>query len=291
MTFFIELDHQDSSSQPTPPPPPSPDDGTHVGALLKARRRELGLKYKDVSREIKIKAEYVKAIEDEEFDVLPTPEYLRLFLKTYAEFLGFDIQEIYSVFDTQELPVRKPVPKQPEAPTPAKTVVPEKKTFQMTPLLWVGVGVVLAAFVVVMIIFGRKVQPGERVTTPPITPPAEDSALVAEEEETPQVVPVPPMRLSMTGRDSTWLVVQADGDTVFIGFMGEGDVRAWDADSSFALSLSHYDGVTASINGYDLKPFRQWGGPIRSRPITRQNLEVYLDTTAVETPSEEDAPL
>ncbi len=295
MTFFVELDHQDSSSQPTPPPAPTPDNGAHVGALLKARRRELGLKHKDVTRDIKIKAEYIKAIEDEEFELLPTPEYLRLFLKTYAEYLGFDTQEIYSVFDTQEMPARKPIPRglaqNQEAQTPAKTVIPEKKSFQMTPAIWIGIAVVLALFVAVMIIFGRQISPGERVMSPATTEPAEDSAVVSPEEETPEIVPVPPMQLAMTGLDSTWLVVQADGDTVFIGFMTEGEVRTWNADSGFALSLSHYDGVTASINGYELKPFRTWDGPIRAREITRQNFETYLDTTAVEMSAEEEAPL
>ena len=44
----------------------------------------------DVEAATKIRAKYLRALENEEFDLLPGPTFVRSFLKTYAEHLGLD---------------------------------------------------------------------------------------------------------------------------------------------------------------------------------------------------------
>ncbi|MBD3298178.1 MAG: hypothetical protein GF341_05955, partial [candidate division Zixibacteria bacterium] len=70
-----------------------------LGTLFVDRRRTLGLKIEEIAEDIKIKAEYLKAIEREEFDQLPTPQYARLFVRAYAERLGFNPSEVYALLD------------------------------------------------------------------------------------------------------------------------------------------------------------------------------------------------
>src|SRR5213595_3378581 len=40
----------------------------------------------------KIRAKYLRALEDEQFDVLPAQTYVKGFLRSYAEYLGLDGQ-------------------------------------------------------------------------------------------------------------------------------------------------------------------------------------------------------
>jgi len=293
MTFFTEINGEDRKKSSVPGPaavPPSPD--VTIGALLKARRLELGLKHKDISKDIKIKPEYIKAIEDEEFDLLPTPEYLRLFLKTYAVHLGFDAQEIYGIYDTQEMPIRKPEKKeaskdiQPLPPPP-----PARANLKTIFLISISAIVVLIVIFALLFGFGRDETGPAESTAPtepaeqaePVETPVVDSIPDTTESRPPSRMPAEPLmsgyRLQMRGIDSTWMVIQADSDTVFIGFFGPGDTRWWNADSSFKFSLTNFTGVEASINGRYLKPFGRWGGPVQAREIGGFNLDRYLDST------------
>ena len=292
MTFFVELNSNDRQPQPPPtgPAPVPPNTGTRVGPLLKARRLELGLKHKDITKEIKIKPEYLKAIEDEEFDLLPTPQYLRLFLRTYALHLGFDIQEIYSIFDTQEMPVKKPEKKEPrlEAPQPSPTPQSGMKAY-----IWAGAAGVVVLFLIVLWLF----SPGKKAPPPSTSTQIGTADSVADTASQPAAVEVPVRPLSwryhlqVRGLDSTWMVIQADSDTVFMGFIEADEVRSWSADSSFKFSLSHFDGVEAKINGCYLKPFRQWRGPVQAREVGGYNLDRYIDSTRLTRQVEDTGPL
>src|SRR4051794_14395532 len=46
----------------------------------------------DVEAQTKIRAKYLRALENEDFGMLPGPTFVKSFLRTYAEFLGLDAQ-------------------------------------------------------------------------------------------------------------------------------------------------------------------------------------------------------
>jgi cytoskeleton protein RodZ len=64
--------------------------GLGVGALLRQRREELGQDIEAVSRQLRIRAIYIKAIEEGRLQDLPGTAYAVGFVRTYADFLGFD---------------------------------------------------------------------------------------------------------------------------------------------------------------------------------------------------------
>ena len=61
-----------------------------LGAEIRARRESLGLSIEQVTAETKIRAKYLKAVEDGDDSAAPAPTYFRAFMKTYANFLGLD---------------------------------------------------------------------------------------------------------------------------------------------------------------------------------------------------------
>jgi cytoskeleton protein RodZ len=63
-----------------------------IGASLRDARLRQGLDFPEVEHGTKIRAKYLRAIEDEEFDVLPSETYVKGFLRSYAEYLGLDGQ-------------------------------------------------------------------------------------------------------------------------------------------------------------------------------------------------------
>jgi hypothetical protein len=63
-----------------------------IGNSLREARVRQGLEYPHIELTTKIRAKYLRALEDEQFGVLPAQPYVKGFLRTYAEFLGLDGQ-------------------------------------------------------------------------------------------------------------------------------------------------------------------------------------------------------
>src|SRR5260221_2620809 len=51
-----------------------------------------GVDFAQAELATKIRGKYLRALEDEQFDVLPSDTYVKGFLRTYAEYLGLDGQ-------------------------------------------------------------------------------------------------------------------------------------------------------------------------------------------------------
>ncbi len=78
-----------------------PDDGTRAvefGASLReirlAHQRELS----DVSEDLRIRQVFLRAMEEGRFDDLPGPAYAVGFVRTYADYLGLDVEEVVRSF-------------------------------------------------------------------------------------------------------------------------------------------------------------------------------------------------
>jgi cytoskeleton protein RodZ len=63
---------------------------TDIGSTLREARMRLKIDISEVETRTKIRAKYLRAIENEEWDLLPGPVYVKSFLKTYSEYLGLD---------------------------------------------------------------------------------------------------------------------------------------------------------------------------------------------------------
>ena len=64
----------------------------NIGDTLREARMRQHLDIADVEAKTKIRAKYLRALENEEFGMLPGPTVVKTFLRTYAEALGLDPQ-------------------------------------------------------------------------------------------------------------------------------------------------------------------------------------------------------
>ena len=65
-------------------------DGLPIGEVLKRTRTRRKVDIRTVEERTKIRIKYLRALENEEWEVLPGPAYAKGFLRTYAQFLGLD---------------------------------------------------------------------------------------------------------------------------------------------------------------------------------------------------------
>jgi len=69
-----------------------------LGRILSETRIARGLTLDEVERDTRIAKRYLEALEREEFGALPAPIYCRAFLRTYAQYLGLDGNEILRLY-------------------------------------------------------------------------------------------------------------------------------------------------------------------------------------------------
>lgn len=115
----------------------------------------------DVEVATKIRAKYLRAIENEEWDLLPGEVYVKSFLRTYGEFLGLDTRQLIDDFKGR---YERP------SDTELRPIVPlgrERERAARGPLLppWALIGFVLVAVVVVLGIVGYESK--QKSPTPP----------------------------------------------------------------------------------------------------------------------------
>jgi len=91
-----------------------------IGSRLREARLRQELDFPELEARTTIRPKYLRALEDERFDILPAPTYIKGFLRSYAEALGLDgqpfvdeynsrftIGDEYAVVRTRRVPVQR----------------------------------------------------------------------------------------------------------------------------------------------------------------------------------------
>ena len=117
-----------------------------VGQSLREARVGRGIELREAEQETKIRAKYLRAMEDEQWELLPGEPYTRGFLVSYAEFLDLDPDPLVAEY-------RRAHPREDDEPTPIPdTMLPRRGLGGARP--WAGaalvVGVIVAAALAVI---------------------------------------------------------------------------------------------------------------------------------------------
>jgi hypothetical protein len=135
-----------------------------IGSSLREQRLRRGLELAQVASETCIRTRYLRALEEERFDLLPGTAYVRGFLRTYASYLDLDEQRFIDAYNERFAPLEElPI-------TPLPAIEPHRLRLQA------AVGVLLAGALVAVLAW-RLIGPREarsHVTMPP--PPVQKRA-------------------------------------------------------------------------------------------------------------------
>jgi cytoskeleton protein RodZ len=126
-----------------------------IGSTLREARIRARIDMSEVETRTKIRARYLRAIENEEWDLLPGPVYAKSFLRTYGDYLGLDSRML-----VEEYKRRYEGPSDHEPSRPVASLARERERERTGgfrgPRLpqWTPVALVLAAIVVVLYLVG-----------------------------------------------------------------------------------------------------------------------------------------
>jgi cytoskeletal protein RodZ len=153
----------------------------------------------EVETRTKIRAKYLRAIENEEWGLLPGDVYVKSFLRTYSEYLGLDSRQL---IDDYKRRYERPSDNELRPITPLGRER-ERHRQPRGPLIppWVLIGVVLVGIVVALYFLGIKGKGGSTTptTTQATTPPARHKATHHRATRTRTVASTVKLQLVPTG--------------------------------------------------------------------------------------------
>jgi cytoskeleton protein RodZ len=212
-----------------------------IGSSLREARLRQGLDFPELEQATKIRAKYLRALEDEQFDLLPAQTYVKGFLRGYAEYLGLDGQLYVDEFNSRYVIEGDEAPARPRRSPPPRTTPRVQSRVVMLTLL--GIALVTALVIVAWTRGNAHKQaiPGLGTTssTGTVTPaPKQHRATVA--------------RLQVTASAaSSWLQVHrgsATGALVFQGTLEQGQRHLFVARRLW-LSAARPEALSARLNG------------------------------------------
>jgi cytoskeleton protein RodZ len=152
-----------------------------IGATLREARMRAKIDINEVETRTKIRAKYLRAIENEEWGLLPGDVYVKSFLRTYADYLGLDSRQLIDEYkrryerpSDQELRQIAPLGRERDrrergsrAPRPPRSPRTPRGAGGSPIPPWAIIGVVLVAIVVALYFVGNHKG---STTTPSSTP-------------------------------------------------------------------------------------------------------------------------
>jgi hypothetical protein len=157
-----------------------------IGATLREARMRARIDISEVEASTKIRAKYLRALENEEWDLLPGPTYVKSFLRTYAESLDLDAKLLVDEYKLRHERLSE-VELQ-----PISAAAPGRERRRQGPLIprWVAIAGIFAALILTLSLLGGD-DPKAPVTPPP---PAQTTRRPAA---TPPPAPAPVRRVRL----------------------------------------------------------------------------------------------
>jgi cytoskeleton protein RodZ len=223
-----------------------------IGNSLREARLRQGLEISRIESETKIRGKYLRALEEEQFDLLPGDTYVKGFLRTYADYLGLDgqlyLDEYSSRFAAAE-----------EIPF-TQSAAPRKRRNRRVESNLVVVALAAIVAVTVLVVVGlsglgsdsdnKTPLPG--TTTGTTTAPADSGAGTADAQ-------APRARLELlAARGSSYVQVRnggVNGKLLWEGTLERGQEQRFTKYRRLWLDMDDPGNVDATLNGAAIEGF------------------------------------
>jgi cytoskeletal protein RodZ len=208
--------------------------GMDIGTTLKELRLSRGIILEEVEQVTHIALRYLRAIEGNDFAMMPGLVYARAYVRKYAEFLGLDPEPLVSAFNQQVAPVYKLEVEADPTPTPPVNTFMRRRNpwgrafwaIAIIVLVVIG-GLILTNILLPAVKPSGSPTPGPTspgtVTVSPTQmpiPTGSPSATVSPAAPFPSPSPIPASKeveVRVTAKESGHILVEADGRTQFDG--------------------------------------------------------------------------
>jgi cytoskeletal protein RodZ len=228
-----------------------------IGSTLREARVRRSLTLQQIEEDTKIRVKYVQAMENEDFDIMPGPTYVKGFLRTYSEYLGLDPEVIIGEYRSREGRTSSRVH---EEPFGGVSTLGRPRSHRGRNTV-VFIAVICLLVLGVIWILGRN--------GPDETPPSTEPGALGLTSPSPSPTPLPtatPQKttrpvvkgeLRVTARDGeSWIEVRRNdslGTVLFSGTVKKGTTRVFVGEVLW-LRLGNPSAVRLRVEGRKIKP-------------------------------------
>jgi cytoskeleton protein RodZ len=208
-----------------------------IGNSLREARLRRELDFPELEQGTKIRGKYLRALEDEAFDQLPAPTYIKGFLRTYADYLGLDGQLYVDEYNVRYSSGSEVLERGIKAGRPVSRRPPHRHRRLESNVVWLSLAGI--ALVTALVIVAWR-DGGEGKQSLPLSRPA----------------PPAPARVGglfvKAVRGSTLLIVRAgseSGKQLWNGTLSTGDAQRFAAARGLWVYLGSPENVQMRLNG------------------------------------------
>lgn len=253
---------------------PGPNESqTTLGQMLRARREARGLTQEQAADRARVQLVFVRALEDDDYHLLPDELYLTRFVYEYASSLGLDPGGAHEAFrrQTRRPPGHHPLYK----PVPRVAILPWRR------ILWT-VGAILALVPLTFVLLSLAGREREAPVPPQRVSPPAPSEVVGDLGPG-SVAPAAPGQgsagspairegraaahrhlLVARAREVAWMTVRVDGEREQEVWLREGEVARWGAQRGFLVTVGNPGAVELTLDGQPVSLRGQPAGVVRN---------------------------
>lgn len=268
---------------------------TSLGGYLRALREAKGSSLEDMARSTRVGIRHLEALEEERLADLPSPVFVRGFIRAYCGFLREAPEEALGHYEA--LAGERAAAQAANAPPRPRTTWANSSVLVGLALLVIlGIALIVINLTVKRTGGTSVAAPKMEVSVPvpspipappaaaPVTPPGEaprpvaapaPTPAVAQSPATPASTPAPtpapavvksspgPQRLLIKAVEPTWIRVQPDEGRATEELLPAGASREWSAERRFLVTIGNAGGVELALNGKVLPPLGPKGTVIQ----------------------------
>lgn len=245
---------------------------TSIGEELKRERELRGISLKEIANATKINMRFLRALEEDQLNMLPGKFFTRSIIRTYAKYIGLEEDAaLNKYYETVHCPVTAQEEK--EGILEPQTALPHniKRRVIVSGLILL----LLALLSSFYFFLGKKEKPASiQVQIPPseiqkeeIIPP---SVVVLQEEEK-------ELKMEMSFHALTWIQVYADSNLKVDGLKHSGENVQVTAKEKLLIHLGNAGGFSYTLNDKKGRPFGSSGQVVKNIQITLENYQQFLD--------------
>lgn len=246
---------------------------TGIGEALRSAREEQGRELQDAARVLRVRTDYLVALEEERFDAFGGDVYAKGFLRSYAGELGLDPEPLLDIY-------RREISESEISPSALLTngAATAPASGRRSPPAWLAWVVVIAVILGGLGLLGvlgdtapDRASPDDVGETPPTAddgrgdgdgepelngspddePVPDDGGEATDDREEPEPE-IEGVELMLAFEEASWVRVVVDGTPLVQETVESGETRQFEGESEVEVRFGNAGGVRVEYNGEDL---------------------------------------
>jgi cytoskeletal protein RodZ len=256
-----------------------------IGQELKQQRELKNIQLEEIAKETKISIRFLKAIEEDKFNILPEGVYRRNFIASYAKYIGADVTAILNRY--KELYEKTTTHKFKKIKYPA--------TYKY--IDYAVAAAIIVIVIITLLIYSKKDnynsekeagiishQQNYNATSKSAVDNINKSDLtkldVKKEDQIPNSSQVSGLELNIIAQEDTWIEIQSDNEIAYKWMLRKGEQKTFKAKEKILFNkIGNAGGIKVYCNGVEFLPLGKKGEVIKNIMITPNNIKDYAINT------------